>query len=95
MAKTPIFVNNFVFLRNIQKIKVMTTLSVTIDDTNKLQMLLDWLRSISFVKKVEVNESSTGNFDEVMKVLEQIPEGGIMKDISDPVEWQKQQRDEW
>jgi hypothetical protein len=73
----------------------MTTLSVTIDDTNKLQMLLDWLRSISFVKKVEIDESSTGNFDEVMKVLEQIPEGGIMKDISDPVEWQKQQRDEW
>lgn len=73
----------------------MTTLSVTIDDTNKLQMLLDWLRCISFVKKVEVNESSTGNFDEVMKVLEQIPEGGIMKEISDPVEWQKQQRDEW
>ena len=73
----------------------MTTLSVTIDDTNKLQMLLDWLRSISFVKKVEVNESSTGNFDEVMKVLEQIPEGGILKEISDPVEWQRQQRDEW
>ena len=73
----------------------MTTLSVTIDDSNKLQMLLDWLRSISFVKKVEIDESSTGNFDEVMKVLEQIPEGGIMKDISDPVEWQKQQRDEW
>ena len=73
----------------------MTTLSVTIDDTNKLQLLLDWLRSITFVKKVEVNESSTGNFDEVMKVLEQIPEGGILKEISDPVEWQKQQRDEW
>ena len=47
----------------------MTTLSVTIDDTNKLQMFLDWLRSISFIKKVEVNESSTGNFDEVMKLL--------------------------
>lgn len=73
----------------------MTTLSVTIDDTNKLQMFLDWLRSISFVKKIEVNESSTGNFDEVMKVLEQIPEGGILKEISDPVEWQRQQRDEW
>jgi hypothetical protein len=73
----------------------MTTLSVAIDDTNKLQMLLDWLRSISFVKKVEVNESSTGNFDEVMKVLEQIPEGGILKEITDPVEWQRQQRDEW
>lgn len=73
----------------------MTTLSVTIDDSNKLQMLLDWLRSISFVKKVEIDESSTGNFDEVMKVLEQIPEGGILKEITDPVEWQRQQRDEW
>ena len=73
----------------------MTTLSVTIDDSNKLQMLLDWLRSISFVKKVEIGESSTGNFDEVMKVLEQIPEGGILKEITDPVEWQRQQRDEW
>ena len=73
----------------------MTTLSVTIDDSNKLKMLLDWLRSISFVKKVEIDESSTGNFDEVMKVLEQIPEGGILKEITDPVEWQRQQRDEW
>ena len=73
----------------------MTTLSITIDDTNKLQMLLEWLRSITFVKKVEVNDSSTGNFEEVLKVLEQIPEGGIMKEISDPVEWQKQQRNEW
>lgn len=72
----------------------MTTLNVTINDTNKLQMLLDWLHSISFVKKVEVNKSSTGNFDEVMKVLEQIPEGGIMKEIPDPAEWQKEQRDD-
>ena len=31
----------------------------------------------------------------VMKVLEQIPEGGILKEITDPVEWQRQQRDEW
>ncbi len=73
----------------------MTTLSVTIDDTNKLQMLLDWLRSITFVKKVEVNESKKGNFEEVSKLLEQLPEGGIMREISNPAEWQKQLRDEW
>ncbi len=71
----------------------MTTLSVTIDDTNKLQMLLDWLRSISFVKKVEVNTTTKGNFEEVSKVLEQLPEGGITRVISDPSEWQRQQRD--
>ena len=73
----------------------MTTLYVTIDDTNKLQMLMDWLHSISFVKKVEVNDSSEGNFDEVSRLLEQLPDGGIMKEISNPVEWQKEQRNEW
>ena len=73
----------------------MTTLSVTIDDTNKLQMFLDWLRSITFVKKVEVSTSSKGNFEEVAKVLEQLPEGGITRVVSDPTEWQRQQRDEW
>ena len=73
----------------------MTTLSVTIDDTNKLQMFLDWLRSITFVKKVEVSTSTKGNFVEVAKVLEQLPEGGITRVVSDPTEWQRQQRDEW
>ena len=72
----------------------MTTLSVTIDDSNKLQMLLEWLRAFSFVKKVEVGESES-NFEKVSKLLEQLPEGGIMREITDPVEWQKQQRDEW
>ena len=72
----------------------MTTLSVTIDDTSKLQMLIECLRSISFVKKVEVGESKKGNFEEVSKVLEQLPEGGITRVISDPAEWQRQQRDD-
>lgn len=73
----------------------MTTLNVTIDDSNKLQMLLEWLHSISFVKKVEVNDSSNKNFEEVSKILEQIPEEGIMKEISNPAEWQKELRNEW
>ena len=73
----------------------MTTLSVTIEDTSKLQMLIEWLRSITFVKKVEVGESKKGNFEEVSKVLEQLPKGGITRVISDPAEWQRQQRDEW
>lgn len=73
----------------------MTTLSVTIEDTNKLQMLIEWLRSITFVKMVEIDESKKGNFEEVSKILEQLPEGGITRVISDPAEWQRQQRDEW
>jgi hypothetical protein len=27
--------------------------------------------------------------------LEQLPEGGITRVVSDPTEWQRQQRDEW
>lgn len=58
-------------------------------------MLIEWLRSITFVKKVKVGESTKGNIEEVSRVLEQLPEGGIIKEISDPVEWQRQLRDEW
>jgi Xaa-Pro aminopeptidase len=32
---------------------------------------------------------------EISELLESLPEGGIMKEITDPVEWQRQQRDEW
>ena len=40
-------------------------------------------------------QSKKGNFDKVTEVLEQLPEGGIVQEITDPVEWQRQQRDEW
>ena len=40
-------------------------------------------------------QSEKDSFEKVTKVLEQIPEGGIVKEITDPVEWQRQQRDEW
>ena len=32
---------------------------------------------------------------EISELLESLPEGGIMKEITDPVEWQRKQRDEW
>lgn len=32
---------------------------------------------------------------EISELLESLPEGGIMKEITNPVEWQRQQRDEW
>ena len=31
----------------------------------------------------------------ISEVLKRIPEGGILKEITDPAEWQRQQRDEW
>lgn len=32
---------------------------------------------------------------DISGLLESLPKGGIMKEIIDPVEWQRQQRDEW
>ncbi|MBQ3944133.1 MAG: hypothetical protein II670_00790 [Alphaproteobacteria bacterium] len=32
---------------------------------------------------------------EISELLESLPEGEIMKEITAPVEWQRQQRDEW
>ena len=32
---------------------------------------------------------------EISELLENLPEGGIMKEIVDPVGWQRQQRKEW
>lgn len=32
---------------------------------------------------------------EISEFLESLPKGGIMEEIADPVEWQRQQRDEW
>ena len=73
----------------------MTTLSVTIDDTSRLQMLLEWLRSLTFVKNVEVNIPQKGNAKEISELLETLPDKGIMSEITNPVDWQKQQRNEW
>jgi len=73
----------------------MTTLSVTIDDTSRLQMLLEWLRSLTFVKNVEVNVPQKGNAKEISELLETLPGKGILSEITNPVDWQKQQRNEW
>ena len=33
--------------------------------------------------------------EKVSEILEKLPENGILKEITDPVEWQRQLRDEW
>jgi len=35
------------------------------------------------------------NFKEVSELLNTLPKSGILKEVSNPVEWQRQQRDEW
>lgn len=41
------------------------------------------------------NNPSKGNVEKISELLSTLPKNGILKEITDPVEWQRQQRDEW
>ena len=73
----------------------MSTLSVTVEGTNHALMLAEWLQSIRFVKKVEIETPSRGNVEIVQKALDAIQAKKIFSDITDPVDYQKKLRDEW
>ena len=75
----------------------MSTLSVTVEHSNQALMLADWLRNIRFVREVTVGDEkvSVGNADAIQKVLDKIQSKRLFADIVDPVEYQRQIRDEW
>ena len=75
----------------------MSTLSVTVEHSNQALMLADWLRNIRFVREVTVGDvnASVGNADAIQKVLDTIQSERLFADIADPVEYQRQIRDEW
>lgn len=75
----------------------MSTISITVDHANQALMLADWLKSIRFVRKVniQVDEHSTGNAEAVQRKLDAIKSKHLFADVADPVAYQKQLRDEW
>lgn len=48
---------------------------------------------VKYVKNIIMTKRCA--VQEISELLESLPKGGIMKEITDPVEWQRQQRDEW
>lgn len=76
----------------------MSTISVTVDQTDNALMLVEWLKNIRFVKKVDVKidvSSKKGNAEKIQKMLDSMKSKHLFADISDPVAYQKQMRDEW
>ena len=75
----------------------MSTISVTVDQTDNALMLVEWLKSIRFVKKVDVVTvpSTEGNAVKIQQMLDTMQSRRLFADISDPVAYQKQLRDEW
>ena len=74
----------------------MSTLSVTVEDTNQALMLADWLKNIRFVREVSIQHyEPVGNVNAVQQALDSIKADNILSNISDPVAYQKSIRDEW
>ena len=76
----------------------MSTISVTVERADNALMLAEWLKSIRFVKKVDIKVDTVahkGNAGEIMKMLEKVKSKNLFSTIDDPVEYQTQLRDEW
>ena len=76
----------------------MSTISVTVMQPNQAFMLAEWLKNIRFVEKVDVKidkSSKKGNAEKIQKLLDNMRSERLFADITDPVAYQRQLRDEW
>ena len=76
----------------------MSTVLVTVERPDNALMLAEWLKNIRFVEKVNVELSAPvqkGNAGEIMKMAEKMRGKNFLAHITDPVEYQRQLRDEW
>jgi len=75
----------------------MNTISVTVEQTNQALLLAEWLKNIRFVQKVtiDIDKPVKGNAEAVQKVLNSLKSKRLFNDITDPVAYQRQIRNEW
>jgi len=75
----------------------MSRILVTVEQTNQAFMLAEWLKNIRFVQKVtvDIDKPEKGNAEAVQRILDSIQSKHLLSDITDPVAYQRQIRDEW
>ena len=74
----------------------MSTILVTVEQSNHAFMLVEWLKNIRFVQNVTIDDKTmNGNAEAVQKALDSIASKHLFSDIIDPVVYQKRIRDEW
>jgi hypothetical protein len=75
----------------------MNTLSVMVGQPSDAFMLAEWLKNIRFVHevKIDIANSSTGNVKTIQEILDTIKSKQLFSEITDPVSYQRQIRDEW
>lgn len=76
----------------------MTTLKITVDNRSNAQLLSKLLKSMAFVKKVEEDlpdSKEVNQFVLLKNIFNSIESDSMFRNINDPIEWQKNIRDEW
>ena len=76
----------------------MTTLKVTIDNRKHAQLLTKLLKSMAFVKNIEEDLPTTQVTDQFVMLknfFNAIEPNSLFSNISNPIEWQKNIRNEW
>ena len=77
----------------------MNTLKVSVKTEKDAALLMNLLKSLSFVIHIEpVPEKETGKPDQyniLKNILQKMADEKLFMEIKDPVRWQKRLRDEW
>jgi hypothetical protein len=76
----------------------MTTLKITIDNRKHAQLLTKLLKSMAFVKNIEEDlpvTQVTDQFVMLKNFFNAIEPNSLFSNISNPIEWQKNIRNEW
>ena len=76
----------------------MTTIKITVNNRKNARLLTKLLKSMAFVNKVEEDLPISPNADQFVSVkhfLNSIEPESMFRTINNPVEWQKEMRDEW
>jgi hypothetical protein len=76
----------------------MTTLKITVDNKKHAQLLTKLLKSMAFVKKIEEDkpvDQVTDQFVILKNIFNAIEPDSLFTNINNPVEWQKNIRNEW
>ena len=76
----------------------MTTIKITIDNRKNAQLLTKMLKSMAFVKNIEEEQPVIPNSNQFLilqNFFYSIEPNSLFRNINNPVEWQKNIRDEW
>lgn len=75
----------------------MTTITLKVEKVEQAKILVSWLNAIKFIKNISLTngEKNECNFSKINEILSSIEPQKAFNNISNPIEFQKQLRNEW